>query len=357
MAVLDAAVLDAIKLQRDAGVDVITDGELRRLELGGHAGLPRLLRWPWRPASTRSPATPAACAGAAARTARRAATRRPTTPSPAGCRPPSGSATARPSTPSSPGTRAPGPSSPCPPRATTAGTGGPGRSPAAYGSAEEYLTEIRDYLRAVVDQVVASAATTSSSTRPTTGRCATRTTAPPWRRRDATRRGDRVRRRPRQLAVHRAERGHPGAARLPRQRPGGRWHSAGGYGAISAELFPRLASTGCCSSTTPTGPAGSGRCDDVRRLRGVLGLLTTKSASWRTTRRARADRRGGPLQAARRARALHPVRVRVRPVGNPVTPVEQRAKLELVVRLARRAGASRRRSAPPLAGKRSRQAG
>ena len=29
-AVLDAAVLDAIKLQRDAGVDVITDGELRR---------------------------------------------------------------------------------------------------------------------------------------------------------------------------------------------------------------------------------------------------------------------------------------------------------------------------------------
>ena len=29
-AVLDAAVLDAIKLQQDAGVDVITDGELRR---------------------------------------------------------------------------------------------------------------------------------------------------------------------------------------------------------------------------------------------------------------------------------------------------------------------------------------
>ena len=28
--VLDAAVLDAIKLQQDAGVDIITDGELRR---------------------------------------------------------------------------------------------------------------------------------------------------------------------------------------------------------------------------------------------------------------------------------------------------------------------------------------
>ncbi len=74
-------------------------------------------------------------------------------------------------------------------------------------------------------------------------------------------RGAGVRRGPRQLAVRRGDRGDDGAARLPGQRPGGRV-------ALGRRLRRHLRrrcsrswrSTGCCSSTTPTGRAGSRRC-------------------------------------------------------------------------------------------------
>ena len=150
--------------------------------------------------------------------------------------------------------------------------------------------------------------------------------------------GARIRRRARQLAVRRADRGHLGAARLPRQRPGGRVAlggrlrrdlrgavpaAGGGPAAARVRLGPlrRLRAArrrapghgrrarpadhqvAASSSTTPT-------CSPASRR----PPATSRSPSWRCP----------PSAASRRC-----------PIANPVTPEAQRAKLELVVRLAR----------------------
>ena len=72
--------------------------------------------------------------------------------------------------------------------------------------------------------------------------------------------GARVRRRARQLAVRRADRGHLGAARLPRQRPGGRVALGRRVRRdLRAACSRGWRSTGCCSSTTRTARAASSR--------------------------------------------------------------------------------------------------
>ena len=143
-ALLDAAVLDAIKLQRDAGVDVITDGELRRSnwadtpdyldcfdKIAGNTGG---LRWRGGENARRRPR-------GRLRHRRQARRRRQAPRGPLGPVRLPGGARGRGQV------HSPGPQLPPP---VLVGRGVRGR----LRSAEEYLEEIRDALREVVDQVV-----------------------------------------------------------------------------------------------------------------------------------------------------------------------------------------------------------
>ena len=119
--------------------------------------------------------------------------------------------------------------------------------------------------------------------------------------------------------------------------PAGAWHSAGGYGAISARLFPRLAVDRLLLEYDSDRAGGFEPLADVRDGTAVvLGLLTTKSP--------RLEYDGDVLariEEAARFKPLAELALSTQcgfasvPIANPVTPADQRAKLELVVRLAR----------------------
>src|SRR6185437_8729564 len=119
--------------------------------------------------------------------------------------------------------------------------------------------------------------------------------------------------------------------------PAGAWHSAGGYGAISARLFPRLAVDRLLLEYDSDRAGGFEPLADAREGTAVvLGLLTTKSP--------RLEYDGDVLariEEAARFKPLAELALSTQcgfasvPVANPVTPADQRAKLELVVRLAR----------------------
>ena len=92
-------------------------------------------------------------------------------------------------------------------------------SGAVYDSAEEYLIEIRDVLREVVDRVVELGCDYIQLDAPNYGSlCDPDNRARLEAAGRGRRRADRLRRRPGQLAVHRPGRGDPGRARLPGQR-------------------------------------------------------------------------------------------------------------------------------------------
>jgi 5-methyltetrahydropteroyltriglutamate--homocysteine methyltransferase len=119
--------------------------------------------------------------------------------------------------------------------------------------------------------------------------------------------------------------------------PSGAWHSAGGYGAISARLFPRLAvdrllleyDSDRAGGFEPLADASPGSVV-------VLGLLTTKSPRLESDADVLAR-----IEEATQFKPLAELALSTQcgfasvPVANPVTPADQRAKLELVVRLAR----------------------
>jgi len=119
--------------------------------------------------------------------------------------------------------------------------------------------------------------------------------------------------------------------------PSGAWHSAGGYGAISARLFPRLTvdrllleyDSDRAGGFEPLADANPGSVV-------VLGLLTTKSPRLEydvdVLARIKEAARFKPLGELALSTQCGFASV---PVANPVTPADQRAKLELVVRLAR----------------------
>jgi 5-methyltetrahydropteroyltriglutamate--homocysteine methyltransferase len=119
--------------------------------------------------------------------------------------------------------------------------------------------------------------------------------------------------------------------------PAGAWHSSGGYGAISARLFPRLAVDRLLLEYDSDRAGGFEPLADVRDGTAVvLGLLTTKSP--------RLEYDGDVLariEEAARFKPLAELALSTQcgfasvPIANPVTPADQRAKLELVVRLAR----------------------
>jgi 5-methyltetrahydropteroyltriglutamate--homocysteine methyltransferase len=121
--------------------------------------------------------------------------------------------------------------------------------------------------------------------------------------------------------------------------PRGMWHSTGGYGVIADRLFPRLTAFSRLLLEYDSDRAG-GFEPIAACLPGsvvVLGLITTKSDT-RDDEEAVAAR----IAEAARYKPLEELALSTQcgfasaPGENPVTPAGQRAKLELVARLARR---------------------
>lgn len=119
--------------------------------------------------------------------------------------------------------------------------------------------------------------------------------------------------------------------------PGGAWHSAGGYGAISAGLFPRLDFDRLLLEYDSDRAGTFGPLADVRPgTVAVLGLLTTKAGDLEdadlVTRRIDEAAQVKPADELALSTQCGFASV---PGSNPVSPDQQRAKLELVARLAR----------------------
>ena len=217
-AILGDAVRDAIRLQEELGLDVITDGEARRVAwaqtprfvdafavAGGQAAMN------WRGATEGRFGAPASGAegrsGGYPSVVRRVATA-----------PRTGDMAAEYSlliryARSRTKFTMPAPSYH---RRYWSPTASPG---AGYSSPEEFLTEIRDYLRSVAHTLIDLGCDYIQLDAPNYGSlCDPDTIAAMQAGRPGPGGGARVRRRPRQLPVRRAYRGDLGAARLPRQR-------------------------------------------------------------------------------------------------------------------------------------------
>lgn len=120
--------------------------------------------------------------------------------------------------------------------------------------------------------------------------------------------------------------------------PGGRWHSAGGYGAISAQLFPRLDFDVLLLEYDSDRAGAFGPLADVRSgTTAVLGLLTTKDG--RLEDENVLDER---IDEAARVKPLRELALSTQcgfasvAGGNPLSEAEQLAKLQLVAKLAHR---------------------
>jgi 5-methyltetrahydropteroyltriglutamate--homocysteine methyltransferase len=128
------------------------------------------------------------------------------------------------------------------------------------------------------------------------------------------------------------------ALHVCRGNAAGRWHSQGGYDVIAADLFPRL-DVDVLLLEYDTDRAGDfAPLVHVRPSTvAVLGLLTTKTGALEaeTAIEARIAEASAVKPLAELALSPQCGFASVA-VGNPVTPEEQRAKLELVGRVARR---------------------
>jgi 5-methyltetrahydropteroyltriglutamate--homocysteine methyltransferase len=120
--------------------------------------------------------------------------------------------------------------------------------------------------------------------------------------------------------------------------PAGAWHSAGGYAAISEALFPKLEVSRLLLEYDSDRAGGFEPLADVRDgTVVVLGLLTTKSDKLESEADVLAR-----IDEATKFKPLPELALSTQcgfasvPVANPVTPAVQRAKLEMVVKLARR---------------------
>jgi len=215
----------------------------------------------------------------------------------------------------------------------------PAHSVAAYSSCEEYLAEVRDYLRSVVDRLVALGCDYIQLDAPNYGSlCDPDTRAALV----ADGRDPEA-----ELAFDAALDGSlfdgvtgvTTALHVCRGNgPAGSWHSAGGYGAISAALFPKLAMDRLLLEYDSDRAGGFEPLADVSESTVVvLGLISTKSP--------RLEYEGDILARIAEATKFKPqadLALSTQcgfasvPVANPITPAGQRAKLDLVVRLARR---------------------
>jgi 5-methyltetrahydropteroyltriglutamate--homocysteine methyltransferase len=213
------------------------------------------------------------------------------------------------------------------------------RSRAAYTTVEAFLTEMRDYTHQVVRDVMALGCDYVQLDAPNYGRACDpefRALMEAQGRRGAVAdlRFDAVL----DSSVFDGLTGATRAMHICRGNSAGAWNAQGGYEAIAAELFPHL------DLDVLLLEYDTSRAGDFAPLRHVLpqhtvvlGLLTTKHG-----RLEDADTVAARIHAAAAYVPLE--RLAVSPqcgfasveTGNPITPAEQEAKLRLVVQTARR---------------------
>jgi 5-methyltetrahydropteroyltriglutamate--homocysteine methyltransferase len=209
-----------------------------------------------------------------------------------------------------------------------------------YDSPEEFLTEVRDYLRAVAHELIDLGCDYIQLDAPNYGSLCDPDTVAALRAQGRDPQAE--------LAFDAALDsslfdGLPGVTSALHVCRGngaaGAWHSAGGYAAISAELFPRLTVDRLLLEYDSDRAGGFEPLADVPAGTAVvLGLLTTKSPKLEYD----ADVLTRISEAAT-FKPLNELALSTQcgfasvPVDNPVTPADQRAKLAAVVRLARQA--------------------
>jgi 5-methyltetrahydropteroyltriglutamate--homocysteine methyltransferase len=206
-----------------------------------------------------------------------------------------------------------------------------------YRDCEEYLTEIRDYEREVVDRLVALGCDYIQLDAPNYG-----SMCDPDNRARLERQGHDL---AAQLAFD-AEldssllRGLTNVTKALHicrgNAVGGMWHSTGGYGAISGELFPRLDFDRLLLEYDSDRAGGFEPLADVRPgTVVVLGLLTTKSG-----RLEDEDSVAARLAEAAKVKPLAELALSTQcgfasvAEGNPVTQAQQMAKLTMVASVA-----------------------
>jgi len=214
-----------------------------------------------------------------------------------------------------------------------------GHSRAAYGTCEEYLAEIRDWLRAEVATLAALGCDYIQLDAPNYG-----SYCDPGTRAALERDGVDV---DAQIgfdaeldnSLFAGVTGITTALHVCRGNgPRGMWHSAGGYGAISKALFPKLEFSRLLLEYDSDRAGGFEPLADVRAGTAVvLGLLTSKSDVLDDEAAI-----AGKIAEATAFKPLDELALSTQcgfasaPGENPVTPAGQRAKLELVASLARR---------------------
>jgi 5-methyltetrahydropteroyltriglutamate--homocysteine methyltransferase len=337
-ALLGDAVRDAIRLQEEIGLDVITDGEVRRVSW---AQTPRFVdafsagggqpsgpwhganegRWGAPPTGNEGSAAEPAVTGRIATAhrigdmaaeygflARYAAARTKfTMPAPSYHR-----------------------------RYWSPRSGGA----AGYDGVEEFLTEIRDYLRSVTHHLIDLGCDYIQLDAPNYGALCDSDTVAAMRAAGRDPEAELSFDAALDSSLFDGLTGVTSALHVCRGNgPGGSWHSSGGYGAVSATLFTQLAVDRLLLEYDSDRAGGFEPLKDVRDgTVVVLGLLSTKSPSLECG----ADVLAAVDEAAR-IRPLDELALSTQcgfasvPVASPLTPDAQRAKLELVVRLARQA--------------------
>jgi 5-methyltetrahydropteroyltriglutamate--homocysteine methyltransferase len=211
-------------------------------------------------------------------------------------------------------------------------------SSSGYASAEEFLGEVRDYLRAVAHTLVDLGCDYIQLDAPNYGSLCDPDTVAAMRIEGRDVAAELEFDAALDSSLFDGLTGVTSAVHVCRGNgPAGAWHSAGGYGAIAADLFPRLAVDRLLleyDSDRAGGfePLAAARPGTVV----VLGLLTTKSPKleYPADVLARIEEAASFKPVAELALSTQCGFASV-PVANPVTPEAQRAKLELVVRLAR----------------------
>jgi 5-methyltetrahydropteroyltriglutamate--homocysteine methyltransferase len=338
-ALLGDAVRDAIRLQEEIGLDVITDGEVRRVSwaqtprfvdaftvAGGQAALN------WRGATEGRFGAPVTAAGSGTGGGGYpAVTRRIATAPRTGDMAAEYAFLARYAQSRTKFTM-PAPS-------YHRRYWSPAASPAAgYGSPEEFLTEIRDYLRAVAHTLIDLGCDYIQLDAPNYGSLCDPDTIAAMRAAGRDPEAELEFDAALDSSLFDGMTGITSALHVCRGNgPAGAWHSAGGYGAIAARLFPRLEVDRLLLEYDSDRAGGFEPLADTRPGTAVvLGLLTTKSP--RLEYHADVLAR---IEEAARFKPLAQLALSTQcgfasvPVANPVTPDDQRAKLQLVVRLAR----------------------
>jgi len=213
------------------------------------------------------------------------------------------------------------------------------RSGAAYPTVEEFLTTLRDYTRQVVHDVVALGCDYVQLDAPNYGRACDPEFQALMQAQE--RRGAIADLRFDVTLDSSVFDGLPGITRaihICRGNSAGAWNSQGGYDAIAADLFPRLnVDVLLLEYDTPrAGDFGPLR-DILPQHTVVLGLLTTKHGQLEDAATVEARIHEAAAYIPLERLALSPqCGFASAEAGNPLTPDEQEAKLRLVAQIARR---------------------